>query len=78
MPRDFAAIAVERWIRCNAISVYANANGLAATPVTVNRRYDVWVRWYEGRYATGYLMRATGVRRKDEKGSKGNGTSVDV
>ncbi len=56
----------ERWNRCIGIAGKARLAGLAATPAMVNRRYDVWCRWDEGRLATGYLMRMTGVRRNND------------
>lgn len=52
-----------RWNRCTDIASKARLMGLKASPEMVNRRYDVWCRWDEGRLATGYLMRMTGVRR---------------
>jgi len=53
----------ERWTDCQRIAKIARDKGLNATPKMVNHRYDVWRQWAEGRLATGYLMRMTGVKR---------------
>ena len=52
-----------RYKRCQEISNMARALGIDTTPDRVNRKYDVWERWIQGRLATGYLMRLTGVKR---------------
>ncbi|MGH9436819.1 MAG: hypothetical protein ACRD22_02750 [Terriglobia bacterium] len=53
----------ERWDNCVAIAAHARSRGLDATPEKVNFNYRRWVMWSEGRLATGYLMRMTGVTR---------------
>jgi len=42
---------------------YGRHCGLDATFDRVNRNLPVWSEWYYGRYATGYLIRKTGVRK---------------
>lgn len=51
-----------RYKRCQDISVVARSLGIDVTPDRVNRKYDVWERWYQGRLATGYLLKITGTR----------------
>lgn len=60
---DIKRAAKVRWAHCVQISEFARTRNLDATPDKVNRSYEWWCRWYEGRLATGYLMRATGIRR---------------
>lgn len=57
-----------RYKRCQDISICARFIGLDVTPDRVNRKYEIWERWYQGRLATGYLMRITGVRRIQSRG----------
>lgn len=45
------------------IVIYARHKGLDATFDKVNRNFRLWSEWYYGRYATGYLIRQTGVRK---------------
>lgn len=52
-----------RYKRCQDIATCARFIGLDATPDKVNRQYQTWERWYQGRLALGYLMRITGVKR---------------
>lgn len=52
-----------RYKRCQDISTMARFLGLDVTPERINRKYEVWERWAQGRLATGYVMRITGVRR---------------
>lgn len=52
-----------RYKRCQDISTCARFIGLDVTPERINRKYDVWERWYQGRITLGYVMRITGVRR---------------
>lgn len=56
-------VARMRYKRCQDISTMARFIGLDATPERVNRKYDVWERWAQGRLALGYLMRITGVKK---------------
>lgn len=57
------AVARLRYKRCQDISDMARFIGLDATPDRVNRKYDVWERWAQGRLALGYLIRITGVKK---------------
>jgi hypothetical protein len=58
----------ERRRQCVVIARRARDKGLDADPARINRQFRIWLRWYEGRLATGYLIKATGVRRiKDRK-----------
>jgi hypothetical protein len=50
-----------RRARCEAIAVKARATGLDVTWEQVNRHYPNFCRWDEGRLATGYLIRRTGL-----------------
>lgn len=52
-----------RYKRCQDISTMARAVGIDTTPERVNRKFATWERWAQGRLATGYLMRITGVKR---------------
>lgn len=52
-----------RYKKCQDISDMARFIGLDVTPERVNRKFDVWERWSQGRLATGYLMRITGVHK---------------
>jgi hypothetical protein len=65
MMRDFESEARTRWDRCVRIADHAQRQGLLATPEKVNRNFTVWTRWDEGRLATGYLMRMTGVKLRE-------------
>lgn len=60
--RDYEAEAMDRQIMCKRIADAAKLNGLAADWVKVNRQYRVWILWYRGQLATGYLRRLTGVK----------------
>lgn len=51
-----------RYKRCQEISDLARFLGIDTTPVRVNRKYDTWERWRQGRLATGYLLRITGCK----------------
>jgi hypothetical protein len=57
----YAQVAEARWTKCNVISDYAKSKGLNAGPETVNKNYQTWCEWFEGRLQTGYLVRKTGV-----------------
>ena len=61
--RNYGEEARARWLRCQQIARGAQVIGLDATPEKVNKRLDVWERWYQGRLATGYLIKMTGVQR---------------
>lgn len=52
-----------RYQRCQDISTAARFVGLDTTPDRVNRKYEIWERWYQGRLTTGYLLRITGTKR---------------
>lgn len=58
---DRIEAARERWRRCQIIAGVARDQGLNASPERVNYNYARWEAWYQGRLATGYLMRITGV-----------------
>lgn len=60
--KDYLVEATIRWQRCITIANKAREQGLGASPEMVNRKYDRWCAWDEGRLATGYLRRITGVR----------------
>jgi len=53
--------------RATAIAIVGHAvtAGLDANLPMVLRNYHLWLEWHQGRYATGYLVRKTGVRRID-------------
>jgi hypothetical protein len=57
------AEARKRWEDCERIAEKARKRGLRARADTVNFQYDRWKRWDEGRLATGYLIKMTGVQR---------------
>jgi hypothetical protein len=61
-PFDFMREAEFRRQRCEIIVGYARAKGIDATLPKVIRQFRIWNSWYEGRLATGYLMRQTGVK----------------
>ncbi len=61
--RNYRKEAHARWQRCQQIAHGAQITGLNATPEMVNRKLAVWERWYQGRLATGYLIKITGVQR---------------
>lgn len=65
-PHETAVLTLvyERRIRCSEIAEKARLMGFDVTWRTVSRQYKIWERWYQGRLATGYLIRQTGVRRK--------------
>lgn len=56
--------ATNRWTNCLAIARWAGATGWRVTPETVNRYYTKYALWYVGQYATGYMVRNHGLRRK--------------
>lgn len=60
---DYQLEAADRMVMCKKIADAAALNGLAADALKVNRQYKVWLRWYRGHLATGYLIRMTGVKR---------------
>lgn len=59
---DVAERARERRETAIAIVGHAVTAGLDANLPMVLRNYHLWLAWHHGRYATGYLMRKTGVR----------------
>lgn len=54
-----------------AIVGHAITSGLDANLPMVLRNYHLWLEWHQGRYATGYLMRRTGVRKLPPPPEKG-------
>lgn len=60
---DVATRAASRKAKAETIVTYANHAGLCADLPMVLRNFHVWQEWYLGRYATGYLIRKTGVRK---------------
>ena len=50
---------------CKRIAALARDFALDVTWERVNYNYATWVRWAEGRLATGYLIKLTGVRKID-------------
>lgn len=64
-----------RYKRCQDISTIARFVGLDATPEKVNRNLTYWERWSQGRLATGYLMRITGVRQIQRTATTGDGNA---
>lgn len=54
--------ALNRWQECKLISQSARFVGLDASPELVNKYYNRFRQWYEGRLATGYLIKITGVQ----------------
>lgn len=63
---DHAMLAADRWGRCEAIARRARERGFDVTPHRVNRSFRQFVAWDEGRLATGYLIRSTGIKRITE------------
>ncbi len=47
--------------RCQAIALKARAMELDVTWVKVNKHYQWFCRWDEGRLATGYLIQRTSI-----------------
>lgn len=45
------------------VVLYARHKGLDASFESVNKNLNLWQRWYTGNLATGYLIRATKVRK---------------
>jgi hypothetical protein len=60
--RDFEQESRIRWQLCCRIAEKAQRLGILATPAKVNRNYLAFTRWNEGRLATGYLIKTTGVK----------------
>lgn len=54
---------VYRRRRCEAIAAKARHRGWDVSWERVNRHYAIFCRWDEGRLATGYLIRQTGIKR---------------
>jgi hypothetical protein len=63
MPADYSAIARARREYADKIVSHAMTAGLDTTRNKVLRQYRVWVSWHEGRLATGYLIKQTGVKK---------------
>lgn len=61
--KDYTRLALQRWQDCKVMSDAARFAGLDAKPELVNRHYARFCQWYEGRLATGYLIRVTGIQR---------------
>lgn len=59
---EVAAMAERRRNDCKQIAITARECGLDVTWERVNYNYATWVRWAEGRLATGYLIKLTGVQ----------------
>jgi hypothetical protein len=62
---DYQLAAADRRIMCEKIAGTARERGLDANWEKVNRQYRIWLLWYRGQLATGYLIRQTGVKRRD-------------
>jgi len=58
---DWLAALQARRKRCQAIALKARAAGLDVTWVKVNKHYQWFCRWDEGRLATGYLIQRTSI-----------------
>lgn len=61
------SLAEQRHAECQVIAEHAQEQGLDVTVAYVNMHFRRFKQWHEGNLATGYLMRLTGVRRKEEK-----------
>lgn len=64
---DFIAMQAERRVRCELIAARLRRDCFDVTWDRVNRNYQWFVRWDEGRIALGYLIRRTGIRRKQQE-----------
>lgn len=53
----------ERRDRCERIAAKLRAMSFDVKWERVNRHYLVFIRWDEGRLATGHLIKQTGIRR---------------
>lgn len=58
--------AVARRERCRKIARRLRLQGWSVDWKTVNRNYVVFRRWDTGYISTGYLVRLTGIKRKQE------------
>jgi len=68
----------QRKASCEAIAAHARRCGLDVDWRRVNRSYALFVRWRQGRLATGYLIRQTGIKWISPTGKDDNGTTLDV
>ena len=69
---------VARRRRCEAIAAKARHQGFDVTWERVNRHYAWFTRWDEGRLATGYLIRRTGIKRKEVKPAEKSAQSIAI
>lgn len=67
LPGRYQELAERRRNRAEDIAREASRRGLDTTPERVLRRLREWEDWYQGRLATGYLMRMTGVRFRQSR-----------
>jgi Domain of unknown function (DUF1906) len=65
MAQWFAVTEPDRHEYARRILALAERKGLDTSLNRIHRQYRVWVAWYEGNLATGYLIKLTGVKRKD-------------
>lgn len=63
---DTIAKAAVRWQECKIMCQAARFQGLDVTQAQVNRFYQRFRAWYEGRLTLSYLIRCTGIQMQGE------------
>lgn len=58
----------ERRAECEHIAYVLRRMGFNVDWQRVNRNYKTFTEWHQGRMLLGYLIRKTGIQRKDSKG----------